>query len=333
MTEQRHDGYGRQHENVGTGSQGHGHHRGHAHDHDVSDAPLWALGTALGITGIVFFAELIGGWLSGSMALMADAMHMLSDATGLMIALIAVAVGRKPASRYATFGYRRVEVLAAAVNAVTVAVISVWIVVEAVQRIGSPEGIQTRAMIIVAVIGLVANAVSALLLKSQRKQSVNIEGAFLHVIVDLLGSVAVIVAGVVIAVTGFTGADVVASLVIAGLVLPRTWGLLKTSISVLLERVPEGIDPDDVGDALVALEGVEAIHDLHLWSSGGNDVLCTVHLIARADHGIARADHGKLLDRAQARLEEFGIEHATIQIEGPGHDEHEFYCAPHGDGE
>ena len=332
MTEHRHDGDGRRRGTAGSGARGSGHdHR--AHDHGVSDAPLWALGTALGITGIVFFAELIGGWLSGSMALMADAMHMLSDATGLMIALIAVAVGRKPASRYATFGYRRVEVLAAAVNAVTVAVISVWIVVEAVQRIGSPEGIQTRAMIIVAVIGLVANAVSALLLKSQRKQSVNIEGAFLHVIVDLLGSIAVIVAGVVIAVTGFTGADVVASLVIAGLVLPRAWGLLKTSISVLLERVPEVIDPDDVGDALVALEGVEAIHDLHLWSSGGSDVLCTVHLIARADHGIARADHGKLLDRAQARLRELGIEHATIQIEGPGHYEHEVYCAPHGDGE
>lgn len=315
MTEQSHgQGHG----------QGHGH--SHSHDHNVNDAPLWALGTALAITGVVFFAELIGGWLSGSMALMADAMHMLSDATGLIIALVAVAVGRKPVSRYATFGYRRAEVLAAAVNAATVAVISVWIVVEAVQRIGSPEEVQTRAMIIVAVIGLVANAVSALVLKSQRKQSVNIEGAFLHVMVDLLGSVAVIVAGVVIAVTGFTGADVVASLVIAGLVLPRAWGLLKASISVLLERVPEGIDPDDVGDALVALEGVEAIHDLHLWSSGGSDVLCTVHLITRADHG-------QLLDRAQGRLRELGIEHATIQIEGPGHFEHEVYCAPHGDRE
>ena len=307
-------------------SHGHGHGHSHSHDHNVSDAPLWALGTALAITGVVFFAELIGGWLSGSMALMADAMHMLSDATGLIIALVAVAVGRKPVSRYATFGYRRAEVLAAAFNAVMVAAISVWIVVEAVQRIGSPEEVQTRAMIIVAVIGLVANAVSALVLKSQRKQSVNIEGAFLHVMVDLLGSVAVIVAGVVIAVTGFTGADVVASLIIAGLVLPRAWGLLKASISVLLERVPAGIDPVNVGNALVALDGVEAIHDLHLWSAGGSDVLCTVHLITRADHG-------QLLDRAQGRLRELGIEHATIQIEGPGHFEHEVYCAPHGDRE
>ena len=305
---------------------GHGHGHSHSHDHNVSDAPLWALGTALAITGVVFFAELIGGWLSGSMALMADAMHMLSDATGLIIALVAVAVGRKPVSRYATFGYRRAEVLAAAFNAVMVAAISVWIVVEAVQRIGSPEEVQTRAMIIVAVVGLIANVVSALVLQSQREHSVNIEGAFLHVMVDLLGSVAVIVAGVVIAVTGFTGADVVASLIIAGLVLPRAWGLLKASISVLLERVPAGIDPVNVGNALVALDGVDAIHDLHLWSAGGRDVLCTVHLITRADHG-------QLLDRAQERLRELGIEHATIQIEGPGHFEHEVYCAPHGDRE
>ncbi len=297
----------------------HGH--GHNHDHGKADAPLWALATALSITGVVFFAELIGGWLSGSMALMADAMHMLSDATGLMIALIAVAIGRRPASRYATFGYRRVEVLAAVINAVTVAVISIWIVVEAMRRIGSPEEIQTRTMIIIAVIGLVANVASAAVLHSQRKQSVNIEGAFLHVLVDLLGSVAVIIAGVVIMLTGFTGADVVASLVIAGLVLPRAWGLLRTSISVLLERVPEGIDPDVVADELEALEGVDAIHDLHLWSSGGTDVLCSVHLITTADHG-------RLLDRAQALLRELGCEHATIQIEGPGHYEHEVYCAP-----
>ncbi|WP_087116802.1 cation diffusion facilitator family transporter [Corynebacterium urinipleomorphum] len=302
---------------------GHGHAHDHHdhHDHSVGDAPFWALGTALGITAVVFFAELIGGWLSGSMALMADAMHMLSDATGLIIALVAVSLGRRPVSQYATFGYRRAEVLAAAVNAVTVALISVWIVVEAVQRIGRPEPIDTRTMIIVAVIGLVANAASAAALQAQRKQSINIEGAFLHVLVDLLGSVAVIIAGVVIAVTGFTGADLVASLIIAGLVLPRAWGLLKTSISVLLERVPDGVDPEAVGDELVALEGVDAIHDLHLWSAGGTDVLCTVHLITTADHGV-------LLDRAQGRLRELGIEHATIQIEGPGHYEHEVYCAP-----
>lgn len=297
-------------------NHGHGHH---SHDHS---APLWALATALGITGVVFFAELVGGWLSGSMALLADAMHMLSDATGLIIALIAVLFGRRSVSQYATFGYRRVEVLAAAVNAVTVVLISVWIVVEAVRRLGSGEEIATGPMIAVAVVGLIANAVSAWVLHSQREHSINVEGAYLHVLVDLLGSIAVIAAGLVIAFTGFQAADVIASLIIAGMVLPRAWALLKTSTSVLLERVPAHIDPGEVGESLLALEGVEAIHDLHLWSMSGNNVLCTVHLITRGAHG-------PLLDRAQARLREFGIDHATIQIEGPEHYEHETFCAPH----
>lgn len=283
---------------------------------------MWALAVALGITGVVFFAELVGGWLSGSMALLADAMHMLSDATGLIIALIAVIIGRRKVSIYATFGYRRVEVLAAALNAVTVVLISIWIVVEAVVRLGSGEEVHTTTMIAVAFVGLVANICSAAVLNSQRKQSINVEGAFLHVMVDLLGSVAVICAGLVIAFTGFQAADVIASLLIAGMVLPRAWGLLKTSISVLLERVPAHIDPAEVETALLSLEGVDGIHDLHLWSMSGNNVLCTVHLITRGDHGV-------LLDRAQARMNGFGIHHATIQIEGPEHSAHEVFCAPH----
>ena len=142
----------------------------------------------------------------------------------------------------------------------------------------------------------------------------------------MAGSVAVIVAGIVIATTGFQAADVIASLIIAGMVLPRAWGLLKTSTSILLERVPEGFDPDVVADELLTLEGVEGIHDLHLWSMSGNNVLCTVHLITRADHGI-------LLDRAQAKLAELGVGHATIQIEAPGHVNHEVVCAPEEAGE
>lgn len=298
----------------------HGHH-GHGHQHHDS-APMWALAVALGITAIVFLAELAGGWLSGSMALLADAMHMLSDATGLIIALIAVLIGRRKVSAYATFGYRRVEVLAAALNAVTVVVISIGIVVGAVRRLGSGEEVHTATMITVAFVGLVANILSAAVLYSQRKHSINVEGAFLHVMVDLLGSVAVIVAGLVIAFTGFQAADVIASLLIAGMVLPRAWELLKTSISVLLERVPAHIDPAEVEAALLSIAHVEGIHDLHLWSMSGNNVLCTVHLITRGDQGV-------LLDRAQARLREFGIDHATIQLEGPEHSAHEVFCAPH----
>ena len=156
------------------------------HDHDHSSTPLRALLIALGITGTVFFAELIGGWLAGSMALMADAMHMLSDAAGLIIAVLAVLVGRRQASAQATYGYRRVEVLAALANAVMVLAISVWIVVEAVRRLQSPAEVQGKTMLIIAVIGLVANALSAWVLHRHRKSSINVEGAFLHVLVDML---------------------------------------------------------------------------------------------------------------------------------------------------
>lgn len=280
------------------------------HDHDHSSTPLRALLIALSITGIVFFAELIGGWLAGSMALMADAMHMLSDAAGLIIAVIAVLVGRRQASAQATYGYRRVEVLAALANAVMVLAISVWIVVEAVRRLQSPAEVQGKAMLIIAVIGLVANALSAWVLHRHRESSINVEGAFLHVLVDLLGSVAVIVAGIVVLTTGFVAADVIASLVIAAMVLPRAWQLMRLSASVLLEQVPAGFDASVIEPVLRRVEGVADIHDLHLWSLDGVNVLTTVHIVRDGT-----VDTGPLLDAAQHVLREHGIEHSTIQIE------------------
>ena len=174
----------------------------------------------------MFVAEVVGGWLSGSMALIADAMHMLSDAAGLIISLIASIVGQRAASATATYGYRRVEVLAALINAVAVLSISVWIVVTAVRRLGDPQPVETTSMMVIAVVGLVANAASAWVLSRHRESSINVQGAYLHVLVDMLGSVAVLVAGAVIALTGFTGADVVASLLIAALVLPQAWRLM-----------------------------------------------------------------------------------------------------------
>lgn len=291
------------------------------HDHDHSSTPLRALLIALGITGTVFFAELIGGWLAGSMALMADAMHMLSDAAGLIIAVLAVLVGRRQASAQATYGYRRVEVLAALANAVMVLAISVWIVVEAVRRLQSPAEVQGKTMLIIAVIGLVANALSAWVLHRHRKSSINVEGAFLHVLVDMLGSIAVIVAGIVVLTTGFVAADVIASLAIAAMVLPRAWQLMRLSASVLLEQVPADFDASAIEPALRQVEGVADIHDLHLWSLDGVNVLTTVHIVRDGTVGT-----GPLLDASQQALREHGIEHSTIQIEHPEHESHETVC-------
>ncbi|QYH19840.1 cation transporter [Corynebacterium aquatimens] len=303
------------------GANHHDHDHSHSHSHGAGSAPLRALVTALSITSVVFFAELVGGWISGSMALVADAMHMLSDATGLIIAVFAVLAGRRKASGTATFGYRRVEVLAALVNAATVIGIAVLIVVEAVRRLRSPAEVETQTMMIVAVIGLVANVVSAWVLSRHRESSINVEGAFLHVVVDMLGSLAVIIAGVVIALTGFTAADVVASLLIAAMVLPRAWQLLRDSTRVLLEQVPSGFDADKVAPALLGLDGVADIHDLHLWSLDGVSVLATVHIVVAEG-----TDEGALLDTAQAQLKALGIDHSTIQFERPEHVHHESIC-------
>lgn len=296
----------------------HHHGHGHGHEHGLDDAPLRALVLALAITATVFLAELIGGWLTGSMALLADAMHMLSDAAGLIIAVVAVLVGRRATTAEATYGFRRVEVLAALVNAVTVLIISVWIVVEAVRRLAAPPevqaGIDAVPMMVIAVIGLVANAASAAVLARQRGTSINVQGAFLHVLVDLLGSVAVLAAGTVILVTGWQAADVVSSLVIAALVLPRAWQLMAHSTRVLLEQVPRGVDTADVGRDLGAVSGVLAVHDLHLWSLDGASVLCTAHLVVPGT-----VDPAPVLGAAQAALRARGIAHSTIQIEHPGH--------------
>lgn len=314
---------------MSTGKHAHQHSHGHGHAHGAADAPLRALAAALGITSVIFIAEVVGGWLSGSMALLADAMHMLSDAAGLIIALIAVLTGRRAASRRATFGYRRVEVLAALVNAATVMGISVVIVVEAVRRLRAPAEIATGPMMVVAAVGLVANAASAWVLAAHRGQSVNVQGAFLHVVVDMLGSVAVIAAGAVIHFTGFAAADVVASLLIAALVLPRAWQLLRQSAAVLLEQVPEGFDVEAVEPALRAVPGVADVHDLHLWSLDGLNVLATAHLVLDEAHcgdGAGAADQARVLDCAQAALLELGIGHSTIQLERPEHEHHESIC-------
>ena len=305
----------------------------HSHEHEhglggthMTSAPLRALGIAFAITSTVFLAELVAGLLSGSLALLSDAMHMLSDAAGLIIALVAAVVGKKAASRSATFGYRRVEVLAALINAVAVTAVVVWILIQALGRLGQQHEIDTTLMLAAAVVGLLANALSAWVLSRYRADNLNVRGAFLHVIADMLGSVAVIIAGLVIRFTGWTPADTIASLAIVAFVLPRALTLLWQTVEVLLERVPRGIDSREVEDALGAVEGVVAVHDLHIWSTDGLTPLATCHLVV--DEACVVPDDCGILGEAQAALRRFDIEHSTIQLEHPGHVDHEQVCGP-----
>ena len=301
----------------------HEHDHDHGHSHNHAPQSLSALVGVLTLTSVVFLAELIAGIVSGSLALLADAAHMLSDSAGLVVALAAMLVGRRAASSRATFGYRRTEVLAAALNAGAVSAISVWIVVEAVQRIGRAEPIDTGVMLLVAVIGLIVNAVSALVLMRRQHDNLNMRGAYLHVLADMFGSVAVIIAGIVIRFTGFQAADTIASVIIAALILPRSVQLLMEALRVLLEAAEERYSGplEAVHAALVAVSGVEEVHDLHVWSVDGTDLLASAHIVVSETP--AELAECSLLDAATAALADHGIKHSTIQLESSAHAEHE----------
>lgn len=285
QAEEHSDGYNHDHSHShGHGhGQGHGHSHGHDHGHDhhhshVPQSPRILL-IVLGMTAIIFLAEVIAGVLSGSLALLADSAHMLSDAAGLIVAFAALMIGRKPADARATYGYRRVEVLAALGNAVAVGGISLWILVSAITRLGHPSEITTDVMLPVAVVGLVANIISAVILARNSGDNLNMRGAYLHVLSDLLGSVAVIVAGGVIAVTGWMWADAVASIVIACLIIPPTLKLLRSTLGVLLEHTPTGVDVTAIAQELEKVPGVDHVHDLHVWTIDGQELLATCHVV------------------------------------------------------
>ncbi|WJZ02443.1 cation diffusion facilitator family transporter [Corynebacterium freiburgense] len=295
----------------------HEHHHGHAHAHVPNS--LKALVGVISLTATVFFAELIAGFLSGSLALLADAAHMFSDSAGLIIALLALLIGRKGASKRATYGYRRAEVLAAAFNAATVGLIAIWIGVEAVLRIGHQHEVETGMMLIVAVIGLLVNGISAFVLMRQSHKNMNLRGAYLHVLTDMLGSIAVIIAGLVIRFTGFVIADTVASLLIALFIVPQAWKLFKNAINVLLEAAPAGVHIERIEHAIAEIPGVVGIHDLHIWSVTGEDVLVTCHVVT----DVQFTDQCALLDQVTDTLAAQGVGHSTIQLESAKHYDHE----------
>lgn len=298
-------------------------HHGHDHNHSHVPSSLRALLGVLFFTAVIFFAELFGGWYSGSLALISDAMHMLSDSTGLVVAAVAILLARRTATKTATYGYKRFEVVAALLNAVSVSIISVWIVFEAVERFRNGETIDITVMLVVGVIGLIANIFGAIVLHGHSHENMNVRGAYLHVLVDLFGSVAVIVAALLMQFTGILWADTVASLIIAALILPRSVKLAWESLRVLLEQVPVGVDTEGIVEKLETVEGVSAVHDLHVWSLDGNKLLATCHVVMVDEK--PRADCG-VLDDVQQAFKELGIDHTTVQIEGTKHHNHEIIC-------
>ncbi|WP_431280241.1 cation diffusion facilitator family transporter [Leifsonia poae] len=280
---------------------------------------------AIGIVATVLVVEVVGAWLSGSLSLLADAGHMLSDLTGLIVALMATVVAARPPSDRQTFGYQRAEVFGALINGLILLVVAVTVTIGAITRLVTVADaeVQSVPMLIVAVIGLVANAGALLLLRPAAEHSINMRGAYLEVLGDLIGSVTVIVAAVVILFTGFVPADAIASLLIAVLIVPRAFMLLRDVVRVLSEAAPADTDVAEIRDHIRSTKGVVAVHDVHVWAITSGAPVFTAHVVVEPE--IFRSGKtGELLDELSGCLSKhFDVEHSTFQLEPAEHAAHE----------
>lgn len=299
---------------------------GHDHSHTADTGrDRGRLLSALGVTVMIMAAEVVGTVLSGSLALLADAGHMLIDASGLLIALIAASLALRPRTPERTWGYQRAEVLAAALQAGLLLVVGVFVIYEAVRRLVEPPEVGSGAMLWFGIIGLVGNAVSLLVLAAGRRSSFNLRAAFLEVLNDALGSVAVIVAAIVITLTGWTRADALVSLLIGALILPRTLRLLKETIDVLLAATPKGLDLRSVRDHILAMPHVVDVHDLHATLIGTGTPVITGH-VTLEDRCLTDGHAQQILSDLQdcvADHFDVPVEHSTFQLETTSHRDQE----------
>ncbi|GHB31644.1 cation diffusion facilitator family transporter [Salinicola rhizosphaerae] len=295
----------------------HDHGHGHGHDHSHDHAPTVTADSArrvklaMGLTAGFMLAEVIGGWLSGSLALLADAGHMLSDSVSLGLALFAFYMGDKAPDKLRTYGYERFQVLAAFVNGLTLLAIAAWIFIAAIQRFTEPVDVLAGPMMVIAVLGFLVNLVVFKILHGGDQENLNLRGAVLHVIGDLLGSMAAILASVVIMLTGWMPIDPLLSMLAAVLILRAAWKILRRSTHTLLEGTPEGVDVARVREALLGVEGVLDLHDMHIWALTPQQPLLSAHLVIGKPE-----QHDIVLGRAYRLLTtDFGIAHATLQVE------------------
>ncbi|GAB3143891.1 cation diffusion facilitator family transporter [Marisediminicola antarctica] len=297
-----------------------------AHDHGASDLTnTRRLVIAIAITASVFVLEVVGALVSGSLALLADAGHMLSDLTALVIALIAIAIAGRPASDRRSYGSRRAEVFAALVNGLILLGVVGFVAIEGVGRLLDPAGtvVLGTPMLIVAAIGGLANVASLLVLRGGRKNSINMRGAYLEVLGDLVGSIAVIIAAVIILLTGFVAADGIASLVVAGLIVPRALSLLREATSVLAESTPRGTDVDLIRDHVLRTPGAVGVHDVHVWAITPGVNVFSAHVVVEP-RVFSEGGAGRMLDALGLCLaDHFDVEHSTFQLEPAEHAAHE----------
>lgn len=299
-------------------AEGHDHNHDHNHDHSHegalhshgAHAPVKSLRIALTLTALLLIVEVVGGFMSNSIALLADAGHMFTDVAALGLSLFVAWFSHQPATATKSYGYLRWEILAAFLNGSALLMISVAIIVESVLRLRKPEPVEGALMLGVAVAGLVINLVSARILHPTSQENMNVRGAYLHVLGDLLASVGTVVAAVLIRYTGWLLADPIASFLTTALIMRGAWGLVRESVDILLEAVPRHIDLDAVREQLEAIPGIEAVHDLHVWSVSPRMVAMSAHAICR---NTDTQQH--VLEHIHDAMALFGIGHITVQLE------------------
>jgi len=282
----------------------------HAHLHERAESRR-ALAIALALTAAYTVVEVVGGIYTGSLALLADAVHMLSDNLAIALALVAAWLATRPATPGRSYGYKRAEVLAALANGVLLVALSIWIFVAAIQRLADPPDVLGGWMLVIAVVGIAVNLAAGAVLYRSRAESINVEAAFRHVLADLLGSFGVFVAAVVILTTGWLEADPIVSILIGVLVLASAWTILRDSTEILLEATPRGMDATEIGQRLAGAAGVVEVHDLHVWTITSGFTALSAHVLVRPGEDC----HGRRRELERLLHDEFGIEHTTLQVD------------------
>lgn len=304
---------------------GHNHSHGHSHAGTPGETHQGRIAVALGITLCVFVLQVIGSLITGSLALLFDSAHVLTDAGGLVMALVAARLMTRPSTSKRTWGFARAEILAATAQAAILLAVGLVVLVEGVQRLFNPTEIASNEMIVFGVIGLLGNVASLIVLSGGRNNNFNMRAAFLEVLNDALGSVAVIVAAIIISTTGWMQADAIVAMLIGVLILPRTVKLLLETISVLLESTPSGLDLDAVRKHIMELDHVREVHDLHASQIATGLPVLSAHVVVDAE--CFHDGHApKMLDELQKCVAghfDVSVEHSTFQLEPVGHVDHE----------
>ncbi|GAA2997701.1 cation diffusion facilitator family transporter [Kitasatospora albolonga] len=301
---------GHEHDHTHGHAGGHGGHAGHSHGVSADADRRW-LGIALALITVFLAVETVIGVVSGSLALLSDAAHMLTDAFSIVLALVAMRLAARPARGGFTYGLKRAEILSAQINGLTLILLGAWLAYEAVSRLISPPEVEGGLVVVTALAGIVVNIAAAWCISKANRSSLNVEGAYQHILNDLYGFIATAVSGVIVLTTGWARADSIVTLIVVALMFKAGWGLLRESGRIFLEAAPAGVEPDRIGDALASHHGVSEVHDLHVWAITSGQPALSAHVLVAPDQDC----HAVRRDLEHELAHDHGITHTTLQVD------------------